>query len=359
LSKGIRSRGENIRTYILNNLDGPGLAQKIAERFHITRQAAGLHLQRLVDEGALVPEGNTRNRTYKLSTREVLMKTYEIVNGLDENFVWRNDIHAALAHLPKNVLEMWEYSFTEMFNNAIDHSNGTSIAVTVCKTAINTQIWIKDNGVGIFAKIKAAMGLEDERHAILELVKGKLTTDSRHHSGEGIFFTSRMVSQFDVYSGNVRFSHEVGKPWDWVLDYDHSPGTRISLQIDNQSPRTMKGTLAEFSVNDQYGFNRTVVPVRLAQYENDQLISRSQAKRLLARVELFADVQFDFARVESIGKPFADQIFRVFQNEHPNIHLHVIRANTAVLGVVNEVQHQRKLEQKEEAKTQRETVSNG
>ena len=31
---------------------------------------------------------------------------------------------------------------------------------------------------------------------MLELSKGKLTTDSANHSGEGIFFTSRM---FDVF----------------------------------------------------------------------------------------------------------------------------------------------------------------
>jgi hypothetical protein len=52
--------------------------------------------------------------------------------------------------------------------------------------------------------------------------------------------------------------------------------------------------------------------VRLAKYGNDQLISRSQAKRLLARIELFKIVLFDFSGVETIGQAFADEIFRVF-----------------------------------------------
>ena len=91
-----------------------------------------------------------------------------------------------------------------MFNNAIDHSGGTEI-VFVTKTAAQTTITIKDNGIGIFKKIQAAMNLLDERHAILELAKGKLTTDPKRHTGEGIFFTSRLVDSFDIVSGGGVF----------------------------------------------------------------------------------------------------------------------------------------------------------
>jgi len=38
------------------------------------------------------------------------------------------------------------------------------------------------------------------------LAKGKLTTDPKRHSGEGIFFSSRMFDEFDILSGGV-FSH--------------------------------------------------------------------------------------------------------------------------------------------------------
>jgi hypothetical protein len=53
----------------------------------------------------------------------------------------------------------------------------------------------------------------------------------------------------------------------------------------------------------------------------EQLISRSQAKRLLARLDRFAIVVFDFKGVEAIGPAFADEIFRVFERGHPNIRL--------------------------------------
>jgi hypothetical protein len=358
LAKGLRVRGESIRAYILENAEASGLALRVANHFNITRQAVGLHLQELVKEGALVAEGNTRNRTYKLCSKEVLVRSYEIKPGLAEDTVWRKDISEILGHLPRNVFEMWEYSFTEMFNNAIDHSGGTTIDVTVWKTAIDTLIAIGDDGVGIFAKIKAALDLEDERHAILELSKGKLTTDAKNHSGEGIFFTSRMVNRFDILAGGVQFSHVIGKPHDWVIDQEPVLGTRVYLKIDNHTARTVKNTLAQYSIGDQFGFNRTVVPVKLAQYQNDQLISRSQAKRLLARAELFAEVLFDFTGVESIGKPFADQIFRVFQNEHPRMVIHSGHTNAQVQLVINEVLQQRRLEQKEEAKSTRMQAAN-
>ena len=84
------------------------------------------------------------------------------------------------------------------------------------------------------------------------------------------------------------------------------------MNLSNRAQRTSKEVFDEFSSGDDYGFTKTVVPVRLAQYGNDRLISRSQAKRVLARVELFKTVLFDFAGVETIGQAFADEVFRVF-----------------------------------------------
>ncbi|MEJ2613292.1 MAG: STAS-like domain-containing protein [Candidatus Thiodiazotropha sp.] len=44
----------------------------------------------------------------------------------------------------------------------------------------------------------------------------------------------------------------------------------------------------------------------------------------LARVERFEYVIFDFEGVQSIGQAFADEIFRVYANSHPNITLHSV-----------------------------------
>ncbi len=294
-----------------------------------------------------------------MAAREVLTRSYAIAPGLAENLVWRKDVSELFGHLPRNVFDIWEYGFTEMFNNAIDHSEGANIEITVWKTATDTQVAISDDGVGIFAKLKKEMGLEDERHAILELKKGKLTTDRKNHTGEGIFFTSRMVDQFDIQSGGVWFSHEIGRSYDWVMDQAWTvkpisvKGTKVYLEVASHTSRTKAKVIDEFSVNSQFGFRRTIVPVKLAQYDNDQLVSRSQAKRLLVRVERFAEAYFDFTGVKEIGRPFADQIFRVFQNEHPEMVLQAKYANADVQNVINEVLRERRLEQKERAKIDR------
>ena len=89
-------------------------------------------------------------------------------------------------------------------------------------------------------------------------------------------------------------------------------------------------TFDEYASGDDFGFTKTVVPVRMARYEEDQLIARSQAKRLLVRMELFETVLFDFREVETVGPAFADEIFRVFAMRHPEIELVAINTNPAI-----------------------------
>ena len=85
---------------------------------------------------------------------------------------------------------------------------------------------------------------------------------------------------------------------------------------------------------EDYSFSRTHVPINLAQYGDEKLISRSQAKRALARFEEFKEVFLDFARVKTIGQAFADEIFRVFQRQHPEVQLVHVNANSAVKRMI-------------------------
>lgn len=337
---GVRARGEDIRRYILDNVDKhPTNINKItAEKFGITRQAVNKHLQRLVAEKVLEESGQTRNRTYQLSRLVEWRKTSPIVPGLAEGDVWAREVRPALGQLPDNVMNLWHHGFTEMFNNAIDHSSGTEIDVAIRKTAADTEMGVADDGVGIFRKIQAATGLLDERHAVLELAKGKFTTDPKNHSGEGIFFTSRMFDSFTIVSGGVVFSHDYGTPEDWIREADPShKGTQVRMKLHNHTARTTRKIFDQFSSGEDFTFNKTVVPVKLAKYGDDNLISRSQAKRLLARIELFKTVILDFKEVPAIGQAFADEIFRVFANAHPRIDLAPVNANPEVKRMIARV----------------------
>ena len=67
-----------------------------------------------------------------------------------------------------------------------------------------------------------------------------------------------------------------------------------------------------FADPEEYTFDRTIVPLRMAQHEGEKLVSRSQAKRIAHRFERFKRVELDFTGVETIGQAFADEMFRVF-----------------------------------------------
>ena len=334
----MRHRGEEIRCFILENVDKHafGISKITADRFGISRQAVNKHLKRLKDEGVISENGKTKAKSYKIaSSPEWRSPYYQISPELAEDIIWKNDIQPVLGNQPDNIRDIWFYGFTEMFNNAIDHSGGQNILVRISKNAAHTEMLLWDNGVGIFKKIQASMNLLDERHAILELAKGKLTTDPQRHTGEGIFFTSRMFDSFDILSGGVFFSHEFGKQEDWILEQERdSPGTTIFLKLSNHTPRDSKEVFLEYMSRDDYGFNKTVVPVKLAQYGNDKLISRSQAKRILARIEVFKVVLLNFESVPIIGQAFADEIFRVFANQHPEIEITAINANQEVTEMI-------------------------
>ncbi len=333
----VRIRGEAVRRFILENVGQhpTDIAKVAAGHFHITRQAVNKHLQRLVSEHALTEEGQTRRRSYKLAPLIEWASGYPVSPELAEDVIWRKDIALVLGPQPQNALDIWHYGFTEMFNNAKDHSEGSQIVVKIKKTAVTTEISILDNGVGIFKKIQKAMELLDERHAILELSKGKLTTDPQHHTGEGIFFTSRMFDRFYILSGGVYFSHQFGRPEDWILEGQEGPGTYVQMILNNHTTRRSEKIFRQFASGDgDFGFNKTIVPVVLAQYGNDKLISRSQAKRLLARVELFKTVILDFKEVPGIGQAFADEIFRVFPRQHPEVELYAINENSEVKRMI-------------------------
>jgi anti-sigma regulatory factor (Ser/Thr protein kinase) len=331
----IRKNTEEIRTFILEHIQEEGIAAKVSEKFQISRQAANRHLKSLTGQGSLVADGKTRKRSYKMAETGSVSFRYDLVPGLEEDVVWRRDIKPYLGVLPDNVLQVWNYAFTEMFNNAIDHSGGSHISVAIKKSAVDTEILIMDDGIGIFKKIQDALDLPDEKQAIFELQKGKLTTDSINHSGQGIFFTSRMVNGFDILSGGVFFSHVLGSEEDWMMDRDaFNPGTSIFLKVDNRTARTVKNVYDQYSVNGSEGFNKTVVPVKLAKYGTDQLVSRSQAKRVLMRVDRFSQVIFDFEGVDMIGQAFADQIFRVFAAEHPEVDLIPSHANPDIMKLI-------------------------
>lgn len=332
-------RGDSIKRFILNNIPShPGEAASLASKeFEITRQAVNRYLRELTDAGLIVAEGKTRKRKYKLVTLVDLKFEFELEN-INEDIIWRENIYPLVEDYPENVVDIWHYGCTEMINNVIDHSNGTCLIIFIEKDAVKMSVWVLDDGVGIFKKIMDACDLDDKRHAVLELSKGKLTTDPDNHTGEGIFFSSRMFDHYFIFSGEVSFSHdyEYDAEEDWIWERGKPiAGTQILMSLEHSSERDQRAIFDKFTATgDDYGFTKTVVPVRLAKHGLEKLISRSQAKRLMSRVDRFKTVVLDFRSVEVIGQAFADEIFRVFARQHPDMKVQAAFANKDIQKMI-------------------------
>jgi hypothetical protein len=332
-----RKKSKAIRQFIAEQIgkSSQDIVRLTGEKFGISRQAVNRHIHGLMDNGVIIAEGSTRQRKYKLKPIVDEEFPFLLSLNLQEDIIWRENVRPLLREIPQNILDICHYSFTEIVNNVIDHSSATSLIIKIIQTSIGIQLAIYDNGIGIFKKIQKELRLENPAYAILELSKGKLTTDPQHHTGEGIFFSSRMVDRFIIESGELYFAHnELGH--DWLLGFEedddgYKQGTFVRMEIGVNSTRTAREVFDKYTAeNDDYGFTRTIVPVVLAKYGDENLISRSQAKRLLARLEKFREVMLDFENVESIGQAFADEIFRVFQLKNPHIHLMAINANEEI-----------------------------
>jgi hypothetical protein len=338
---GVRKRGEAIRGFILNHVAGhpTSITTLAAKNFGVTRQAINHHIRRLVEQDDLTVGGTRSRPIYQLRPLYQQMYEYSLDGTLEEDVIWRTAALQYVADLPANVVGIWEYGFTEMVNNAIDHSKGQTLEIGIYGYKPHVEICVRDNGVGIFKKIKDAMGLEDERHSVLELAKGKFTTDPDSHTGEGIFFSSRMFDEFEILSGDVYYAHDYDGPSEWIAQAKKSSaGTAVWMRLNNNCKRTEVSVFDAYAGPEDYTFTKTVVPVDLARYGDDTLVSRSQAKRMLVRIDRFTKVIFDFKNVDSIGHSFADEIFRVFANRHPEIEISSINANKKVRMMISRAQ---------------------
>jgi anti-sigma regulatory factor (Ser/Thr protein kinase) len=291
-------------------------------QLNISRVGANKYIQQLEKNGWLARSGPSTRPVFSPGYQRQISKLYNIQN-LEEDIAWSRDFRPYL-NLPQNILNIASHGFTEMLNNAIDHSGGDEVFVWARQTQDRFTLAISDNGIGIFAKISGALQLADMRQALFELSKGKLTTDPSKHSGEGVFFTSRMFDWFEINANDLEFHHNPKLSEDILHEAKgiFPDGTLVFMSIALDSPRTAANVYAQFTnAPDDFDFSKTIVPMKLAQYGDEQLISRSQAKRLIARFDRFKKVVLNFDEIKEVGQAFADEIFRVYANEHPDVEL--------------------------------------
>ena len=313
------------------------LADHVAERLGVTRRTANKALQRLVELNWLTREGVPRRPVFRAGLLRQVVRSYPL-QGLEEDIPWSRDFAPCFDLLPP-VRRMVQHAFCELLNNARDHSEGTAVTVSLRQTPSHVQLLVSDDGRGVFDKINECYALDDPTLAMLELSKGKLTSQPQRHTGRGLFFTSRLADVFDLHANDVAFQH---REWDgngWMPGRSlKRRGTSAYAAIALDTTRTLESVLHAHSLDGAgYGFERTVVPLRLITSTLAGLESRAQARRVASRLNQFRRAEVDFNGVATIGHGFADELFRVLANDGPNAELVPINMSPSVAAMVNSV----------------------
>lgn len=314
-----------------------GLRDEVAQRLQMSPVAAGRLLQRLVDLQWLQRSGSPRRPAWQPGAMRQVVRRYALA-GLHEDQPWAQDFLPCFV-LPDGVAQMAQHAFTELLNNAIAHSGGSSVTVSMRQTPQQLQLLVSDNGRGIFDAIGETFQITDPAQAMLELAKGKLSTRPDGHNGRGLFFTARLADVIDLHANAQAFQQR-----DWQREQWHRTrpacreGSAVYVAFNLDTERRLDAVLRRYSLDGQgYGFERTVVPLQLATGPQCALASRAQAQRVALRLQRFRRVELDFDGLAEVGHGFADELLRVFAHQHPGVDLVPVNMAPRVAAMVDSV----------------------
>lgn len=361
-------RLSEVQKFIIEHVEAnPSTISRVAqEAFGISRQAVARHLTALKKLGLLKQHGERNKAVYTLAvkaknqkikerpdTSEKLVKSgqkvekkFEVkVGSQDEDVIWKTIVRPNIGLLSDNVMDICKYGFTEMFNNVIDHSESKDAQIRIEYNDRDVQLTIQDFGIGAFRKISQFLRIQDLRDAVVRLHQGKVTTDEKNHTGQGIFFTSRAFDRFSLASNGFLYIKDNSKEDDWYFESqkdENVPGTQVRMRISKSSPRILKQVF-DLYTNDEFSFDKSHIRIELGKYDEDSYVSRSQAKRLLAGLANFRTIILDFKNIKNVGQGFVDEVFGVFGLEHPEVHFEISNANEDILFMVRKGLRDRKI----------------
>lgn len=327
-----------IREFILSHVarHPRDIARCVAREYGISRQAVNRHLLGLVEEGLVEAHGQTRAREYRLRALATATRRLNVTPVLTEDRMWDACLHPHLEGVPHNIREVCQYAFTELAGNALAHAGATRVVVAVRATAADVEFGVTDNGAGVFRVLSERLGHGDARESVLELTKGRLTTDPERHRGGSLLLVSRLFDRFELQSGDHTFTFTPANDrWEVRREPFTIHGTSVRVRTSFARDRSLDGTLNDWTTPEGE-LTRAHLPVAMMMHPGEGLMSRAQAKRLTRRLDECAEVFLDFHEVETIGRGFADEVFRVFRGSHPQTVLVTMNACDAVRGRIRE-----------------------
>lgn len=333
---------ERALEFLSNSKSKKITSKDLARSSGVSRQYASIVLRDLTQQGKLEKIGFTKASFYvKPGSRELLQE--DIKRRLQNKSLNEDEVLDSLkqqasfiGNLRGNIIHIFDYAFSEMLNNAIDHSKSKFVELKVGHEGVDIWFIVDDFGIGVFKNVMKKRGLNSELEAIQDLLKGKTTTHPQAHTGEGIFFTSKVADVFILESFGLRLRID-NLLNDIFIEKVTPPrvGTRVIFQVNKNSKKEVGDMFKKYQVDTmEPGFDKTEVKIKLYTMQT-KYVSRSQARRLLAGLDKFKSIVLDFEKVETVGQGFADQIFRVFQERHPNIKISVINTDETIQFMID------------------------
>jgi anti-sigma regulatory factor (Ser/Thr protein kinase) len=323
---------KDIRKLILDLVKKQGEARssQVVEESGFSRVYVNRFFRQLVAEGKLQFIGKANLARYVAPGKAnlVLSASRLLKNkNLNEDIVLQEiqkttDIFKRLSDRVKNIVA---YSFSEMLNNAIEHSRSKKISIQISRTRKGLNFIIRDYGVGVFKNVMKNFDLKDELEAISHLLKGKQTTVPSAHSGEGIFFTSKAADLFILESFGKRLTVDNIIQDVLIKDIKSLRGTRVTFNLSSGSKKNLTEIFRAYTTKG-FDFSKTKVLIKLGIIDSAHL-SRSEARRIMFGLDKYKEIILDFKGVDTVGQAFADEIFRVWQSAHQEIK--IIAVNTS------------------------------
>lgn len=339
--KFTEEKKRSIKAYIVEKIanNTPNVSKHVAETFNISRNTVNAYMLELQDSGIIRKVQKNQYELSAVTYKYRLQRSKGELNGEQnaDEFIYEKCFRQHLKGCSQNAIGIWDYAMKEMLNNVIDHANANNMNLIIKKDFLRMSVIIADDGVGIFEKIKDYFQLESLDAARCELFKGKLTTNKQKHSGEGIFFTSRMMDDFLILSsGKVFSTNKYNSDANLDVRVSVSKGTCVYMTLANNTRRSTRDVFDKYS-NVECGFDKTMIPLK--NIFDDAPVSRSQAKRVCYRLDQFAEITLDFAGLDWMGQAFAHELFIIYQREHPNTVIKPINMSEGVkrmyLHVIN------------------------
>ena len=319
-----------IEKYIFRKiaLDDEALVSKTMDSFGISITSVKRYLKKAAEKG-VIEECTDRASGYVLTEQSWEEQVELGAVQPQEDKIYDELLQKRLAGCGQPAQRIWQYVCAEMLNNAIEHSRGSRIRIILQRNVLYTSVIIEDDGVGVLRTLMdymAGHGWDEpsEEDALVELYKGKITSDASAHSGEGIFFSSKAVDAFAIWSGAKVYKCRGGELQavieNHLLAYAsrmEGIGTMVMMVLENETSRKLSEVFDMYADVDE-GFIRTRIPVKEACISGEP-VARSQARRICNRLTEFKEVILDFDGVEIMGQGFADEIFRVYAAAHPQV----------------------------------------